>query len=92
MIGFDKAVNIYHFLSDQAPRNAPIVEPKPRTYNNWRRDDKAIVAKLKAVANVRETIEKSITLLGNLERVFTRGDKVLVKPNFNSPDPPSQLH
>lgn len=89
MIGFDRAVNIYHFLSDRTPRNAPIVEPKPRTYNKWRRDDKAIVAKLKAVANVRETIEKSITLLGNLERVFTRGDKVLVKPNFNSPDPHS---
>jgi len=88
LIGFDKAVNIYHFLSDRVPRNIPVVEPKPRTFNKWRRDDKAIVTKLKAAANVRETIERSITLLGNLERVFTSGDKVLVKPNFNSPDPP----
>jgi uncharacterized protein (DUF362 family) len=32
-------------------------------------------------------VDRAVALLGGLERIISRGDRVLVKPNFNSPDP-----
>ncbi|MDP2917785.1 MAG: DUF362 domain-containing protein [Dehalococcoidia bacterium] len=84
----DRIVGIYHFLGDRAPRDVPVVEPKPRRVSPWRRDGKALVAMVKAGDDVRLTIEKVIALLGGLRLAISRGDRVLVKPNFNSPDPP----
>jgi len=45
------------------------------------------VAKVKAVGDIRTTINRAIALLGSLEQVIDRGDRVLLKPNFNSQDP-----
>jgi uncharacterized protein (DUF362 family) len=84
---FDKTVGVYHFLSDRVPKNIPVVEPKARTVNPWRRGGQAIVAEVTAEEDIRLAVDKAITLLGSLEQVISRGDKVLVKPNFNSPDP-----
>jgi len=84
---FDKAVGAYHFLSDRVPRNIPVVEPKARTVNPWRRGSHVIVSKVTAEENTRLVVEKAISLLGNLGWAISRGDTVLVKPNFNSPDP-----
>ncbi len=37
--------------------------------------------------DIRASIERVIALLGHLEQAIGRGEKVLVKPNFNSSDP-----
>ena len=88
MLYLDKIVGLYHFLGDLAPKNVPLVEPKPRKVNPWRRNGQALVAKAVAEEDIRVSIDKTIALLGNLGQVISRGDKVLIKPNFNSPDPP----
>jgi uncharacterized protein (DUF362 family) len=88
MDGFvDKVVGLYHFISDRAPKNIPLVEPKPRTPNLWCRSDQALVSKVVAGGDIRASVDKSLALLGHIGQAITRGDKVLVKPNFNSPDP-----
>jgi len=83
----EKVVGAYHFVSDRTPKNVPLVEPKPRKVNPWRKNGQAIVAKVTAEEDVRHSVDKAIALLGKLEQVIKRDDKVLVKPNFNSPDP-----
>jgi uncharacterized protein (DUF362 family) len=80
-------VGVYHFLFDRRPGGIPVVAPRPRTVNLLRKDNKALVARVKADAGLREAVEKAVSLVGGLQRVISRGDKVVVKPNFNSPDP-----
>jgi uncharacterized protein (DUF362 family) len=83
---FDRVVGVYHFLGDRIPRNIPCVEPKPRGSNSWLKNNQAVVAKVKAAGDIRLVIEQAIALMGNLKQAVGRGDRVLVKPNFNSPD------
>jgi uncharacterized protein (DUF362 family) len=83
----DRLIGVYHFLGDRIPKDIPRVEPKPRNSNPWRRNNQPVVAKVNAKEDVRLTIRQVIALLGNLEQAIGRGDRVLVKPNFNSPDP-----
>jgi len=83
----DRVVGIYHFLGDRIPRGIPCVKPKPRRSNPWLKNNQPVIAKVKAQCDVRQTIEHVIALMGNLEQAIGRGDRVLVKPNFNSPDP-----
>jgi len=88
MVSFiDKIIGVYHFLSDRTPRNIPLVAPKPRVVNPWRRNSQALVARVIASRDIRDSIDRAIALLGHLGQAIDRGDKVLVKPNFNSPDP-----
>ena len=83
----DKVVGVYHFVSDRVPKNVPFVDPKPRIANPWCSDDKALVARVIADRDIRASVNKAIALLGHLGTAIERGDRVLVKPNFNSPDP-----
>lgn len=83
----DTLVGVYHFVADRPPKDIPVVAPKPRTVNPWFSDGQPLVAKAKATGDIRSSIDKVIRLLGPLEKAIGRGDKVLVKPNFNSPDP-----
>ena len=83
----DRVVGVYHFLGDRVPRGIPCVEPKPRRSNPWLSDNQPIVAKVKAKGDVRLAVEEAIALLGNLTQIMGKGDRVFVKPNFNSPDP-----
>ncbi len=88
MLSFvDKIVGIYHFLTDRVPQGIPLVEPKPRPVNRWRSDGQALLSKVTAGADIKASVEKSMALLGGLGQAISRGDNVLVKPNFNSPDP-----
>ncbi len=84
---FDRVVGVYHFLGDRIPRGIPCVEPKPRRSNPWLRNNQPIVAKVKAAGDLRLTIDQAMALMGNLQQAIGRGDRVFVKPNFNSPDP-----
>ncbi|MBI4289821.1 MAG: DUF362 domain-containing protein [Chloroflexi bacterium] len=87
MAGFDKVVGLCHFLFDRAPQRVPVVAPKPRRANPWRRNGPPLVSKVKAGDDLRRSIGRAISLLGALGDVISRGDRVMVKPNFNSPDP-----
>lgn len=88
MVSFiDKIIGVYHFLSDRVPKNIPLVAPKPRVVNPWCRNGQVLVAKVIASRDIRDSIDRAIALLGHLGQAIGRGDKVLVKPNFNSPDP-----
>ena len=84
---FDRVVGVYHFLGDRIPRGIPCVEPKPRKSNAWLRDGKPVVAKVKPQRDIRLAIGQVISLMGNLKQAINKGDRVFVKPNFNSPDP-----
>ncbi|MGA8849268.1 MAG: DUF362 domain-containing protein [Dehalococcoidia bacterium] len=84
---FDRVVGVYHFLGDRVPSGIPCVEPKPRRNNPWFRNNQPVVAKVKAAGDIRLAIGQAMALLGNLGLAIGRGDRVLVKPNFNSPDP-----
>ena len=87
MSGFDKIIGLYHFLSDRPPKEIPLVEPKPHRPNPWCGQGQVLVAKVKAEEDIRASIDKATALLGVLREVINQGDRVMVKPNFNSPDP-----
>jgi uncharacterized protein (DUF362 family) len=55
--------------------------------NVYRRSGKALVSKVKASPDLKKSIKKAVDLIGGLEKVVSTGDKVIVKPNFNSDDP-----
>jgi uncharacterized protein (DUF362 family) len=84
---FDRVVGVYHFLGDRIPTGIPFVEPKPRRSNLWLRNNQPVVAKVKAKGDIQLAVGQAIALMGNLTQAISRGDRVLVKPNFNSPDP-----
>jgi uncharacterized protein (DUF362 family) len=83
----EKITGAYHFLTDRVPSNTSLVNPKPRTTNPWLRNDQAIVSKVKVDKDLPASLDQAIDLLGDLGQSISPGDKVLVKPNFNSPDP-----
>jgi len=84
----DRVIGVYHFLGDRIPKDIPCVEPRSRRSSPWRRNDQLVVAKVNAKEeDVRVAIGRVVALLGNLEQVVGRGDRVFVKPNFNSPGP-----
>ena len=83
----DTVVGFYHLFGDRVPKNIPLVDPKPRTVNPWCSNGQVLVARVIADGDIRASIDRAITLLGHLGQAIDRGDKVLVKPNFNSPDP-----
>ncbi len=85
MIGIMRG--IYHFLGDRIPRGLDVVPPKPRRENPFGKDGNAAVSKVSVEQDVRSAIAKSVELIGGLEKVISPGDRVMVKPNFNSPDP-----
>ena len=83
----DRAIGIQHFLFDKVQGNVPEVSPKRHKQNPWLKDGKPVVAKASTGTNVRKSVDQVLQLLGPLNLAISRGDKVLVKPNFNSDDP-----
>jgi len=83
----DRIVGLGHFLGDRIPTGIPCVEPKPRPSNAWLKDGRPLVARVEAQTDIRAAAEQVMALMGGLERGINRGDRVFVKPNFNSPDP-----
>lgn len=56
--------------------------------NQYKQDDFALVSKTATSANVKDDIRRSVDLIGGFSKAIQRGDKVLLKPNYNSSDPP----
>jgi uncharacterized protein (DUF362 family) len=84
----DSIQGIYNFLADRTPCALDAVPPKPRTFNIWRQDGVPLVSKVKDTGDVRASVSKSLDLIGGLGKLAGKGDTIMVKPNFNSPDPP----
>lgn len=49
-------------------------------------DGSALVSKVAYSGNLRESIERSVTLIGGIDRLVKRGDTILLKPNYNTAD------
>jgi len=56
----------------------------PYTGSNGR----VLVSKVAASADVKRSILKAVDLIGGFEKTVAKGDTVLLKPNYNSGDPP----
>jgi uncharacterized protein (DUF362 family) len=59
----------------------------PPVKNPFVQDGKVLVSKIVATANLKESVDKAVQLIGGFEKMISHGDKVIVKPNFNSDDP-----
>lgn len=56
--------------------------------NVFRKDGKALMSKVVASADIKRSVEKAVDLIGGFKKVVSSGDKIFVKPNFNSDGPP----
>lgn len=55
--------------------------------NPFTKDGKVSVSKVEATSNLKESVKKAVQLIGDFRKTISQGDKVIVKPNFNSDDP-----
>jgi uncharacterized protein (DUF362 family) len=56
--------------------------------NPFKENGKVLVSKVPAAANIKQCILRSVNLIGGFEKVVEKGDEILLKPNFNTADPP----
>ena len=56
--------------------------------NPYKKDGKALVSKVAETQNTKEDILKAANLIGGFDKAIQKGDEVLLKPNFNTADPP----
>ena len=58
------------------------------TSNPFARDGKILLSKIAATGNLKNDILGAVNLIGGFNKAINKGDRVLLKPNYNSPDPP----
>jgi len=56
--------------------------------NLYKENDKILLSKVKSSGDVKGDILKAVNLIGGFEKTLQKGDEILLKPNFNSADPP----
>lgn len=83
----DTITGIRHFMFDRVPKGLDIVPPRPRKENPFRKDGTTLVSKVNVEQDLRASVVKAVELIGGLSKVISPGDRVMLKPNFNSPDP-----
>jgi uncharacterized protein (DUF362 family) len=66
----------------------PKREPIPMGPNVYAGDEKALVSKINSGSNVKEDIKRAVDLIGGFKSSIGEGERVLLKPNFNTADPP----
>ena len=49
---------------------------------------KALVSVIQCNEDLKQDIDQALNLIGGLQRLVKPGDTILVKPNFNTADPP----
>jgi len=59
-----------------------------RRANPYAKDGKALVSLAMSDGDLESNIQKTVDLLGGLDKALRPGDHILLKPNFNSDDPP----
>jgi len=52
------------------------------------KNDKILVSRVSCTNDLKQDILKAVNLIGGFERSVEKGDSVLLKPNYNSSDPP----
>jgi uncharacterized protein (DUF362 family) len=55
--------------------------------NLFIRDGKALVGVVEATYDLKDSVRRAVELIGGFGKIVSPGDKVIVKPNFNSDDP-----
>lgn len=55
--------------------------------NVFTKDGKALVSKVKYNGDLNGSIRRSVDLIGGFDKAIGEGDRVLLKPNFNTGDP-----
>ncbi len=83
----ERVRGIYHFLADRVPGGLPQAPPRPRPTNIWQSDGMPLVSKVTTGNGLKAAVVRSLDLLGGLQRMINQGETVMVKPNYNSPDP-----
>ena len=83
----DMLAGLCHFMFDRVPKGLDIVPPRPRKENPFRKDGVTLVSKVKVEHDLKASVVKALDLIGGLGKVISSGDRVMVKPNFNSADP-----
>ena len=83
----DLLAGLCHFMFDRVPKGLDIVPPRPRKENPFRRDGFTLVSKIKVEQDLKASVARALDLIGGLGKVISSGDRVMVKPNFNSDDP-----
>ncbi len=56
--------------------------------NPYKKDGRVAVGRVAKFSSLKEAIQSSVSLIGGFNKVVQRGDEVLLKPNFNTADPP----
>jgi len=51
------------------------------------KDGEVLVSEVLASPDVKKSVKRAVDLIGGFKKVISAGDKVIVKPNFNSDDP-----
>ena len=58
------------------------------TSNPFTRDGKVLLSRVATTGHLKEDILEAVDLIGGFNKAIDSGDQVLLKPNFNSSDPP----
>jgi len=82
----DTLAGLCHFLFDRVSKGLDIVPPRPRKENPFRKDGVTLVSKVRVEHDLKSSVAKAVELIGGLGKVISSGDRVMVKPNFNSAD------
>ncbi|MBI3989563.1 MAG: DUF362 domain-containing protein [candidate division NC10 bacterium] len=56
--------------------------------NQYRKDGKSLVSLVYAGPDLKKDIKRAVDAIGGFGKALRRTDRILLKPNFNSPDPP----
>jgi len=83
----DTLAGLCHFMFDRVPKGLDIVPPRPRKENPFRQGGFTLVSKIKVEQDLKASVARALDLIGGLGKVISPGDRVILKPNFNSPDP-----
>ena len=59
-----------------------------RNPNPYTLDNRALVSFVVSDQDVQSDVQKAVNLIGGFEKSLKTGDRILIKPNFNSDDPP----
>ncbi len=57
-------------------------------FNFYKEDGKALISKVQVAGNLKVSILHAVDLIGGFGKAIAKGDVVLLKPNYNSADPP----
>lgn len=56
--------------------------------NAFMRDGKVLLSKIATTEDLKSDVLKAVDLIGGFSMIINKGDQILLKPNYNSTDPP----